>query len=77
ATHSVKNIERVLISRNSPKDKVVKCTVYISNISYWDEVNAIYSEFFADHKPARSIVPTRELHNGCLIEIEAIAEIKG
>jgi len=38
-----------------------------------DQVNAIYGEFFGEHRPARAIVPTRELHFGCKIEIDVIA----
>ena len=32
-----------------------------------------YSRFFENHKPIRCIIPTRELHFGCLIEIEVTA----
>ena len=38
--------------------------------------NVVYAAFFGSHKPARVIVPTRELHNGALVEIEAIAEVR-
>lgn len=38
------------------------------DISMWDEVNAVYSSFFGSHYPARSIVPTKPLHYGFLIE---------
>ena len=44
-------------------------------MSMWDEVNRIYAEFFGEHKPARVVVPTRNLHHGVMIEIEAIAEV--
>jgi enamine deaminase RidA (YjgF/YER057c/UK114 family) len=37
------------------------------------KVNEVYAEFFKDHKPARTVVPSRNLHCGCLIEIDAIA----
>ncbi len=33
----------------------------------------LYKQYFGDHKPARSIVPTKELHFGFEIELEAIA----
>lgn len=33
--------------------------------------------FFGSHKPARAIIPIKELSHGCLIELEAIAELKG
>jgi len=38
-------------------------------------VNAVYSRFFGEHRPARAVVPTRELHFGFQIEIEAIAGV--
>jgi 2-iminobutanoate/2-iminopropanoate deaminase len=34
------------------------------------------SEYFAEHRPARVVVPTKELHHGFKIEIEAIAAVK-
>jgi enamine deaminase RidA (YjgF/YER057c/UK114 family) len=41
----------------------------------WDSVNKIYTEFFGEHKPTRIVVPIGKLHFGCLVEIEAIAEV--
>ena len=52
------------------------CRVYVSSIALWDAVNAVYAAFFGSHKPARVVVPTRELHNGALVEIEAVAEVR-
>ena len=52
---------------------VLKCTVYVSDIELWSRVNAVYADFFGEHWPARAVVPTRELHHGFLIEVEAIA----
>lgn len=75
ATQSLKNVKAVLEAAGTSLDRVLKVTVYISNIRLWDEVNAVHSEFFGDHKPARSIIPTRDLHYGFKIEIEAIAAI--
>jgi len=72
----LKNVEAVLLSGGSSIDNVIKTTVYISDISLWDRVNKVYSEFFKDHKPARAVVPTKELHYGFKIEIEAIGIIK-
>jgi 2-iminobutanoate/2-iminopropanoate deaminase len=75
AVQVIKNLENILVAAGSSLQKVVKATVYISDISLWGTVNRIYAERFGDHKPARAIVPTRELNNGCLIELEAIAEV--
>jgi 2-iminobutanoate/2-iminopropanoate deaminase len=70
------NLEAILKSAGSGKDRVLKVTVYISDISLWDRVNAVYSRFFGNHFPARSIVPSRELHFGYHIEIDAMAAVK-
>ena len=70
------NVERVLLAAGCTKEDVVLCRVYIPDVAAWDAVNAVYAAFFGSHKPARVIVPTRELHNGALVEIEAIAEVR-
>jgi len=70
------NLEAILKEGKSGIDQVLKVTVYISDISLWDRVNAVYSDFFGEHRPARAIVPTRELHFGFQIEVEAIAVVK-
>ena len=70
------NVERVLFAAGCTKEDVVLCRVYIPDVAAWDTVNAVYAAFFGSHKPARVIVPTRELHNGALVEIEAVAELR-
>jgi len=54
---------------------VLKMTVYISDMDLWSAVNAVYAKVMGEHRPARAIVPTKELHHGFLIEIEAIAAV--
>ena len=71
----ISNIKSILTEAGSSLQKVVNATVYISDISLWGKVNDVYSMRFGGHKPARAMVSTRDLHFGCLIEIEAIAEV--
>ncbi len=73
---TLQNVELILTEAGSSKKQIIQMRIYISNIKLWDKVNERYSVFFEDHKPVRSIVPTRDLHFGCLIEIEAIAVSK-
>ena len=54
-------------------DKVVQMTIYVSDISLWGDVNATYARIMGSHKPARAIVPVKELHHGYQIEIQAVA----
>jgi len=67
------NLDLLLQESGSDRNHVLQVRVYISNVEYWGAVNEVYAEFFGDHKPARCIVPSRDLHFGCLVEIEALA----
>lgn len=69
------NVERVLKAAGLSRTDIVQCRVYVSDIDQWDSVNEVYAEFFGDHKPARVVIPIGKLHFGCLVEIEAIAEV--
>ena len=73
AEQALQNVAAILEAAGSDVSRVLKATVYISDIQLWGRVNAVYAEFFGDHRPARAVVPTRELHYGFQIEIEAIA----
>lgn len=70
---ALKNLSEILKAADSDINQVIKTTVYISDIELWDRVNAVYARFFGEHRPARAVVPTRDLHFGFQIEIEAIA----
>lgn len=67
------NLSEILKAANSGIDQILKVTVYISDISLWDQVNQTYARVFGNHRPARAIVPTRDLHFGFQIEVDAIA----
>lgn len=71
----LENLRAILAAAGSNLDLVVKTTVYIADISLWDEVNAVYARIFGDHRPARAIVPTSRLHHGLLVEIDAVAAL--
>ncbi len=69
------NLQEVLAAAGSRLDLVLKTTVYITDISLWGQVNEVYGRFFAEHRPARSIVPVTALHYGYQIELDAIAAL--
>ena len=72
-SQALENVAAILEAAGSGLDRVVKTTVYVSDIGLWDRVNGVYAAYFGEHHPARAVVPTRELHFGFQIEIEAIA----
>lgn len=69
------NLSAILVASGSSLNRVLKVTVYISDISLWGKVNEVYAEIFGDHRPARAIVPTRDLHFGFKIEVDAVAAV--
>ncbi|CAL6368021.1 unnamed protein product [Bathycoccus prasinos] len=68
------NMGEILKAGGSDFSKVVKTTIFITNMADFPKVNAIYSEFFNTPGPARSTVGVASLPKGGLIEIDAIAE---
>lgn len=73
---TLRNIEQILLAAGSDLAHVIKTTAYISDVELWGGVNQAYAEVFGDHRPARAVVPSRDLHYGCLVEIEAIAALR-
>ncbi|CAN5659869.1 MAG: RidA family protein [Pyrinomonadaceae bacterium] len=69
----LKNVEEVLKAAGSDMTLVLKMTVFIADISLWERVNDAYSRVMGEHRPARAVIPTKDLHHGFLIEIDAIA----
>ena len=73
-THLVlSNLKLILEEAGSHLHQVLQMRIYIPDVAMWDDVNRIYAEYFSDHKPARCVVPTRDLHHGCLVEMECVA----
>ncbi len=69
------NLKSIVEAAGSDISRILKVTVFVSDIEYWPAVNKVYSEFFGSTKPARAIVPVKELHYGFKIEIDAIAAV--
>ena len=70
---SLANIHAILEEAGFSKSDVVRTTVFIRNMNDFAAVNAIYADFFGDHKPARSCVEVSALPKGGLVEIEFTA----
>ncbi|WP_455940558.1 RidA family protein [Helicobacter pullorum] len=69
----LENLKAILKNAGSGFDKVVKTTIFLSDMDSFGIVNGIYAEFFGEHKPARSTVAVKSLPKEALVEIECIA----
>lgn len=76
AKQVLKNLEAVLIAAGSNLNKVLQTTIYITDMSKYAEVNAIYAESFkTEPLPARATIQVSALPAGASIEISCIAYI--
>lgn len=69
----IANLKNVLEAAGSGLDKVVKTTVFISDMNDFAKVNAVYAELFGETRPARSCVQVARLPKDVKVEIEAVA----
>lgn len=73
ARRSLDNVKAILEDAGSSLDKVVKATIFLSDMGNFGKVNEVYGEYFSEHKPARSCVEVAKLPKDALIEIEVVA----
>ena len=73
---ALRNVEDILHAAGSDLDHVLQFTIYVSEMELWNQVNETYARILGEHKPARAIVPVKDLHFGTKIEIQAIAAVK-
>lgn len=71
---ALKNIEFVLEGLGLSLQNVVKTTVFLTDMTHFEQMNKTYARCFGEHTPARTTVAVNGLPMGALIEIECIAE---
>jgi len=75
-THkTMKNIKATLEKYGSSMSEVVKCTVFLADMSEWAEMSKVYISYFAENPPARSALGVNGLALGARTEIECMATV--
>jgi 2-iminobutanoate/2-iminopropanoate deaminase len=69
----MKNIGAILAAAGYKWGDVVKSTCLLADMSYFKDMNEIYSEYYREEQPARAAFAVKGLPLGALIEIETIA----
>lgn len=75
ARQSLTNLKNLLESSGSDLENVLKVNIFITDMGKFGELNEVYAEFFANHRPARSCVEVTALPKDAVLEIEAIARV--
>ena len=72
----IQNLDAVLRAAGTSLDRVVRTTVYVTDLALFGRVNEVYARFFAgDPAPARATVQVAALPLGAQVEIDAIAAL--
>lgn len=69
------NLQAILDSCDSGLARVLKVTVFMTNLAEFAEMNAVFARRFGEHRPARSTVQVVALPTGARVEIEAVARV--
>jgi len=71
----MEGVKACLEAAGSSLDKVLKCTIYITNAAYFDALNEVYGRYFPKDPPARTFATVGSWPLPFDIEIECIATV--
>ena len=70
---TLSNVRRILEAAGVGITDVVKCSVFLRDISEFHNMNRAYAAFFGDHKPARTTIEAKFHQAEMLVEIDCVA----
>jgi len=71
-----RNLQAILRAAGSDLQHVLRCGVFLIDITEFQEMNAVYERMFAGHKPARTTIQAAGLPGaGLRVEIDCVAYI--
>lgn len=75
AKQVMENLKAVLEEADSGLEKVIKCSIFLDDMSNFGTVNEIYGGYFESDPPARETVAVKTLPKNCKVEIGCIAHL--
>lgn len=73
---ALENMQAILEEAGSSLEKVMAVDVFVTDMGKFADLNAIYSDFFSNHKPARAAIEVAGLPLGGLVEFKCIALVE-
>jgi 2-iminobutanoate/2-iminopropanoate deaminase len=71
----LQNLDAILLEAGTSWDRVVKTTVFLTDLSDFTSFNTVYEKHLGTSKPARTTVQVAGLPKGAKVEIELVAEV--
>jgi 2-iminobutanoate/2-iminopropanoate deaminase len=72
---TLRNVAAILVAAGSDLHYVLSMTIYVADLADWARVNSVYARIMGDHRPARAVIPVKDLHYGFGVEIQCIAAV--
>ena len=72
----MENIKNILKVANCSLNDVVKCSIFLSKMEFFESVNNIYGSYFSTPYPARETIEVKCLPKNVNVEISVIAITK-
>jgi 2-iminobutanoate/2-iminopropanoate deaminase len=70
---AIANLFRILEAAGASPADVVRCGVYLTDMAFFDQMNAAYEELFPEPRPARTTIGVASLPGGIRVEIDCVA----
>ncbi len=75
ARRCLENLKAILEGAGTDLTKVLRCTIFMTDLMDFQAVNSVYAEFFSASPPARTTIQVAALPRGAKVEIDAIASL--
>jgi len=73
ARQALENLKQIVLAGNCEIKDVTAVDVFLTDMQKFAKFNEIYTEYFAEHRPARAVVEVRDLPRGAQVEVKCIA----
>lgn len=73
ARRVLSNVLSIVEAGGGRVDSVAKVNLYLTDISDWASVDAVFGAVFGDHRPARAVLRVAGLHHGFRVAADAVA----
>lgn len=70
----IKNVEAILTAAGTSLQRVVKVTIFTTDMSAIPEINEVYASYFGEVLPAREAIGVASLPLSATIEVVVVAE---
>jgi len=72
ARQGLENLKQIIIAGGAELKDVAAVDVFLTDMGKFAEFNAIYEEYFSDHRPARAAIEVSALPKGAVFEVKCI-----